>query len=216
MAISQTGSHPRLAIDIGGNIGNYTAELRLREPGLEVHVFEPSLANVRKLTHRFGGDPMVHIVSSAVSDSAATATLYSNEEGSGLASLNKRKLDHFGIDFEKMESVSTLRFEDYWKTALKERAIDLVKLDIEGHEMVALRGFGEALRHTGVVQFEFGGCNIDSRTYFQDFWYFFEAAGFRLSRVTPWGLQRLSRYRESDEFFTATNFLAVNVAASRV
>jgi hypothetical protein len=35
-------TQPKLAIDIGGNLGNYTAELRKRNPSLEIHTFEPS------------------------------------------------------------------------------------------------------------------------------------------------------------------------------
>lgn len=35
------------------------------------------------------------------------------------------------------------------------------------------------------VTFEFGGCNIDTRTYFQDYWYFFKTFGFRVFRITP-------------------------------
>jgi hypothetical protein len=51
----------------------------------------------------------------------------------------------------------------------------MVKMDIEGHELTALKGFGAALDVARVLQFEFGGCNIDSRTYFQDFWYFLKS-----------------------------------------
>jgi len=214
LATSLPGFTPRLAMDIGGNIGNYTAELRSRFPDLEIHVFEPAAANVRRLADRFGRDHRIHVVPCAVSDSAGAATLHSNAEGSGLASLARRRLDHFGIAFDNRESADIIRFEDYWTNVLQRRSIDLVKMDIEGFELAALRGFGAAIGHVRVIQFEFGGCNIDSRTYFQDFWYFFRESGarFTLHRVTPWGLQEIPHYAESDEFFTATNYLAVNAA----
>ena len=61
------------------------------------------------------------------------ATLYSNEDGSGLASLTKRRLDHLGIDFDNMENIQTIRFEDYWKANLNSQHIDICKIDIEGH-----------------------------------------------------------------------------------
>ncbi len=214
LAASLLGPTPRLAMDIGGNVGHYAAELRARFPELEIHVFEPAAANIRKLADRFGQDPRVHVVPRAVSDRPGEATLHSNAAGSGLASLARRRLDHFGIDFDVRESVHTIGFEEYWKDALQGRTIDLVKMDIEGFELPALRGFGAAIDHVRVIQFEFGGCNIDSRTYFQDFWYFFKESGaqFRLYRVTPLGLQEIPRYAESDEFFMTTNYLVVNTA----
>ena len=203
-------SPPLLAIDIGGNVGEYTAELRRANPELEIHTFEPSATNVDKLKKRFEGDKKIKLIPLAVSNTTGTATLFSNEPGSGLASLTKRKLDHFNIPFECKESVDTIRFEDYWTHELDKRHIDIVKLDIEGHELVALNGFGEAIKETSVLQFEFGGCNIDTRTYFQDFWYFFKDSGFDIFRITPLGLEKIKNYRESDEFFSTTNYIAVN------
>lgn len=42
LLLSFLKSRARLAIDIGGNVGNYTAELRRTNPELEIHTFEPS------------------------------------------------------------------------------------------------------------------------------------------------------------------------------
>lgn len=201
---------PLLAIDIGGNVGEYTAELRRTNQNLEIHTFEPSATNIDKLKKRFEGDKNIKLIPLAVSDTSGSATLFSNEPGSGLASLTKRKLDHFNIPFECKESIDTIRFEDYWINALDQRAIDIVKIDIEGHELAALNGFGDAIKKTSVLQFEFGGCNIDTRTYFQDFWYFFKDKNFDIYRITPLGLEKIERYRECDEYFSTTNFIAVN------
>lgn len=199
---------PQLAIDIGGNIGEYTAEVRRRNPLAEIHTFEPSSTNVGELRHRFRDDKNIFIVPFAVSDKVGAATLYSDDHGSGLASLTQRKLDHFGIDFNVKESIDTIRFEDYWIKALNARHLDIVKIDIEGHELAALKGFGNAISSTSVFQFEFGGCNIDTRTFFQDFWYFFKEHEFEIFRITPLGLDRITVYGELDEFFSTTNFIA--------
>ncbi|MFC7299683.1 FkbM family methyltransferase [Herminiimonas aquatilis] len=201
---------PQLGVDIGGNVGNYTAELRRRYPSLEIHTFEPSATNVQKLKARFGNDELVKLVPYAVSDAEGTASLFANQPGSGLGSLTKRKLEHFNIDFSHQETIQTVRFEDYWKDRLNKRRLDIVKIDIEGHELNALNGFGTALHQTRIVQFEFGGCNIDTHTYFQDFWYFFKDQNFDLFRITPIGVQKIQRYAESEEFFATTNYIAVN------
>jgi FkbM family methyltransferase len=209
------GRTPGLAVDIGGNIGDYSAELRKAAPELEIHVFEPSRTNLDRLTRRFGGDPRVTVVPSGVSNSSGTATLYANEPGSGLGSLTRRNLAHFDIAFDHAEPVSVIRFEDYWTQRLGRRDLDIVKIDIEGHELAALDGFGDAIRATRVLQFEFGGSNIDTRTYFQDFWYFFRRFEFDLYRITPFGLAYVDRYREVDETFLVTNYVAVNRRTER-
>lgn len=146
----------------------------------------------------------------AVSDKSGNAVLFSNEPGSGLASLTQRRLDHFNIPFDTTEEVKTIRFEDYWADHLKSRDLDLVKLDIEGHELSALNGFGKAIKAIKVLQFEFGGCNIDTRTYFQDFWYYFKEHDFDIYRITRYGAEPIQQYRELDEFFSTTNYIAVS------
>lgn len=207
---SLLGKKSRLAIDIGGNIGEYTAEIRRLNPDSEIHTFEPSATNIEKLNLRFAHDHKIKVLPFAISDSTGEATLFSDESGSGLASLTRRKLAHFNIEFNMKENVTTIKFEDYWRTELKKRDIDIVKIDIEGHELFALKSFGESVFSTKVIQFEFGGCNIDTRTYFQDFWYFFKERNFDLYRITPLNIEHIKRYRESDEYFRTTNYVAVN------
>lgn len=202
---------PALAVDVGANVGNYTAELRRINPTLEIHTFEPSATNMEKLNNRFKNDNLVKLVPFALSDRTGSATLFSNELGSGLGSLTKRKLDHFNIAFEAKEEISTIRLDDYWKEHLQSRPIDIVKVDIEGHELDALNGFGAALNATKIIQFEFGGCNISTRTFFQDFWYFFKGNNFKIYRITPLGIEKIEHYSESDEYFSTTNYIAVNM-----
>jgi FkbM family methyltransferase len=131
-------------------------------PDAEVHMFEPSQTNIDALGARFGGDEQVTVQPFALASSVTEATLFSDKPRSGLGSSTKRRLDHRGNDFDVSESVKTMVFDNYWKDVLHSRPIDLFKLDIEGHELDALNGSVEALAQTRVVQFKFGGCNIDT------------------------------------------------------
>lgn len=202
------GKLPSLCVDIGGNRGLYTEQILHKFPKCNVTVFEPASVNVKMLRDKFSKFSNVTIEDSAISKENSEATLYSDEVGSGLASLTKRRLDHFGIDFKSTESIKTIRFEDYWKSSLNSKTIDICKIDIEGHELDALMSFGDAINHISIIQFEFGGCNIDTRTFFQDFWYFFQEHKFDLYRISPIGLIKVTCYREVDEFFSTTNYLA--------
>lgn len=209
-AASLTGNaNLSLAIDVGGNVGNYTAAIRKEYPDAEVHMFEPSRTNLDLLSARFASDARVTVQPFALASSVMEATLFSDKPGSGLGSLTKRRLDHRNNGFDVSECVKTAVFDTYWKDVLQSRPIDLFKLDIEGHELDALEGSIEALAKTRLVQFEFGGCNIDTRTYFQDFWYFFNKKNFDLYRITPNGVARIDKYRERDEYFSTTNYLAL-------
>jgi FkbM family methyltransferase len=200
----------RLCVDVGGNKGRYAKEALKLFPAATVHVFEPARVNVDALAETFRTETRVVLHPFALSDRAGDATLYSNAPGSGLASLAQRRLEHHSLILGIEEEVQTIRFEDFWTQTLDRQTIDLVKLDIEGFEIAALEGFGEAIRHVHVVQFEFGGCNIDTRTFFRDFWQFFRKRGFRLYRMTPVGLFEVERYDERLEVFTTTNYVAVS------
>jgi len=204
---------PSLCVDIGGNKGIYTEEILSKFPLCKVVVFEPSISNSNLLHSKFLENANITIVQKAVSNFNGEGVLYSDIDGSGLASLTKRRLEHFDIAFNHSEKTSVIRFEDYWKSELGSENIDFVKLDIEGHELDALNGFGEALKFINVIQFEFGGCNISTRTFWQDFWYFFKENNFDLYRITPFGKIKITKYRELDEFFSTTNFLAKRISA---
>lgn len=200
----------RLCIDVGGNKGRYAKAAADLFPGATIHVFEPAQVNIDAMTEKFTATPRVVLHRAALSDKAGNATLYTNAPGSGMASLAQRRLEHYGFALNIEEQVETLRFADFWAQSLGRSHIDLVKMDIEGYELAALEGFGDAIKHIDVLQFEFGGCNLDTRTYFRDFWYFFRKRGFRLFRLTPFGLLEIPKYEETLEAFTTTNYVAVS------
>jgi hypothetical protein len=90
-----------------------------------------------------------------------------------------------------------------------------MKMDIEGHELSALRGAANALG-TGVIRalaFEFGSGNINSRTFFRDYWELLtKSHNYRIRRVLPGGrLLPVDRYSEELEYFRGvTNYVAVH------
>jgi FkbM family methyltransferase len=200
--------NPNLIIDIGANVGNYSSEILNLYPTTEIHLFEPSKKNFEILNSKFTSNH-VFINNNALSNKKGTGQLFTDKEGSGMASLGKRRLDHFDIDYKESEQVNILTFEEYWRNTLNQRKIDVVKIDVEGFELDVLIGFGLALNDVKIVQFEFGGCNLDTKTTFQDFWYFFKENGFCVNRITPFGLQSLEKYYEIDEYYLTTNYICI-------
>jgi FkbM family methyltransferase len=199
--------------DAGANLGQFLGATlgSFADGSCEVHCFEPGVGTFWRLSGRYRAAANVRLNNLAVGREPGQATLWYDTEGSGIASLTKRDLTHFGVSFDKSETVTITTIDHYCAEHGISR-IDLLKLDIEGHELDALAGastmFGR--QAIGMVMFEFGGCNIDTRTFFRDFWHFFSDRGMRLYRITPGGsLFPLDRYTESLEQFRTTNFLAV-------
>jgi hypothetical protein len=126
---------------------------------------------------------------------------------SGMASLYRRDLIHISIEFNKSEKVEIKRL-DNWLIESKIKA-NVLKIDVEGHELSVLRGLGERIHDFKLIQFEFGGTDIDSRTFFQDFWNFFKDTNFSLYRLTPRGKIPIGSYAETGEVFAFTTYLAI-------
>ena len=92
--------------------------------------------------------------------------------------------------------------------------IDVLKIDVEGHELDVLHGATEMLSsgRIDVVQFEFGGCNLDTRTNLHEFYSLMSAYGYVIHIITKHGLERIEHYREIYEQYRTTNFVAVRSA----
>ncbi len=83
---------------------------------------------------------------------------------------------------------------------------------MEGYELAVLRGATNLFasnRKPMIVQFEFGGAFIDSRTYFRDLWKFFEYYEYNLFRIGKNKLHKIVEYREELETFKTTNIVAI-------
>ena len=174
-----------------------------------MHIFEPSSINIDILKEKFK-DNRVIINSLGLSNKNHICKLFSDKIGSPLASLTKRRVNHFNKTFDQEEDIKVIKFDNYWKKKIKSDIIDLFKIDAEGHELDVLNGIGAKIKDIKVIQFEFGGCNIDTRTFFQDFWYFFKEHNFTIYRITPFTPIKVDEYREIDEKFITTNYFSLN------
>jgi hypothetical protein len=89
------------------------------------------------------------------------------------------------------------------------KEIDLLKIDIEGHELIALKGAINMLKALKInyIQFEFSEFNIESKTYFRDF-YNLLCSNYNIYRVVKNGLYLIGNYNENLEVFQTSNFIA--------
>jgi FkbM family methyltransferase len=198
-----------MVFDVGANVGHY-ANLLYTVFGdrAYIHSFEPSQKtfsaleqNTNKLSklsrHRFG-----------FGETNGRLRLFTNADGSGLASVYQRELGHIGIQLDKSEEIAIKSIDEFC-TENNIDHIHLLKIDVEGHEISVLKGATRMLKAGAIdfIQFEFGGCNIDSRTYFRDFYLLLEQ-DYVIYRIVRDGLYRVERYKEMYEAFITTNYLA--------
>lgn len=210
--LPRQSSEPLVVFDVGSNRGQFLnlARKSLAGKDFHIHCFEPGQKTFESLSSQ-ATDSRVTLNNVAVGNCEESRTLYYDRCGSGMASLTKRELKHRGIQFDQFEEVSVTTIDRYCETH-GIQGIDLLKLDIEGHELDALKGAEKTFSQNAIrlVTFEMGGCNIDTRTFFRDFWNFFTDQKMTLHRITPSGsLIEIRRYKETHEQFRTTNFVAI-------
>ena len=193
-------------LDIGANRGDYSLEFSKKFSCVPIYAFEPALETFNILQSKTQ-KIKIFCINLGIGEKSKTAELYYDSLGSGLASLSQRDLSHIKVNFDLHETISIVTLDEWLKN---DQILDdlIVKMDIEGYELFALKGAQEALEaQIQLIQFEFGGANIDSRTFFRDFWLLLSPR-FDIYRLSAKGLDLLTQYSEGYEIFINTTYYA--------
>lgn len=196
----------QVILDVGSNIGDWSRLARATWPDAQIHAFEPSSATFTELVAA-SAEIDVLPVRAACGEAEGDAVLYAVPALSILSSLYMRDLQGHRLTMSESETVPVVTLDGYCADQGISQ-VDYLKIDAEGHDLAVLKGAAGLLEAGAVrfVQFEFGGANIDSRTYLRDFVRLLEPT-HRIHRMLSDGLTQL-RYTELDEVFTTSNFLA--------
>jgi len=134
--------------DVGANIGLYSKlAARAVGPTGEVHAFEPSLRVLDYLRRNVVGLPQVRIVTKGVGAAPGKAILYVPAQNLGCSSALAKQGEPLEIELTSLDA--------YRRTLASRRAVNFIKMDIEGFEPEALAGMGELLRERPIVMMEF-------------------------------------------------------------
>jgi FkbM family methyltransferase len=208
-ALLADGASLRTAVDAGANVGAWSNAVAYRWPQATVHAFEPSDTVHERLVSRCAGQN-IHCVRAALSDVSRTAVLNHVPGLTGMSSLHVRDLAEHGLAMTTSESVLCVTLDEYASEKGRGLAhVDFLKIDVEGHDFAVLQGATTLLdaSRVSLIQFEFGGSNIDSRTFLRDFVRLLEPR-YDLYHVLLNGIVPL-HYSERQEIFVTRNFLAL-------
>lgn len=131
--------HPRVIYDIGANAGTWTLLAKSIYPHAIVHAFEPLTCHTKTFEANTARLANVHLhkiaLGAAATEQAMQVATFS-DESSLLQALNTIS----GLEeTATFENVSVVRLDDY----VREKGLplpDVLKLDVQGYELEALRG----------------------------------------------------------------------------
>ena len=193
--------------DVGANKGEWSRAVRERVGDVRLFLFEPQATCAPYLEI----DGAV-LTQAAVGETDGRAVLHSPGDAAGNASLHIRSDTYFAEQRFASSEVMVVSLDSFMDTHAIQ-SVDFMKMDIEGHELFALRGAARAVARGAIraLSFEFGSGNINSRTFFRDYWDLLTNHSYEIYRVLPRGRTlRIFRYDEDLEYFRGvSNYLAV-------
>jgi FkbM family methyltransferase len=134
-----------VVVDAGANIGIYSEFLsRCVGSNGVVYSFEPSPDNFKRLRSATRNLSNVHVCQAAVGELSGKSELYLSD---------KLNVDHRAYvaeeDSRRAIPIEMVALDDYFEPG---KSIDLIKIDIQGYELHALRGAKRVLRENPEIK----------------------------------------------------------------
>jgi FkbM family methyltransferase len=140
--LARLGFVPRSLIDVGANVGQFTAAALYQWPDLEVHAFEPLPKESRQLQENFVGQPNVHVENLAIGEDEGVAVLHRHAHSlsSSLLPVTLAARDRFSWAAASAEiEVPVRRLDSLFSSAVLPSPV-LLKIDVQGFEWQVLTG----------------------------------------------------------------------------
>jgi FkbM family methyltransferase len=204
-------------LDVGGNVGSYSIAIMQAAPKASVYAFEPhpvTFGRLQAAAERWG----FVAINAGCGEQQGVLVLHDyadDPSGSAHATLYREVIEeiHRGASAGREVAITTVdRF-------LREQdigAVNLLKIDTEGHEYQVLLGAQHALAagNFDVIHFEFNEMNVFSRRFLRDFRELLQ--GFELHRLLPTDLLPLEARGAPlfQELFGYQNIIAVRARAA--
>lgn len=201
-----TSGNSPVVIDGGANVGAYSLAVQAVNPKAKIYAFEPVNSTFKQLQENVKHCPNVTVVQKGLykENKEQEIHLFPSTTHSSLYDIKGWK--HTS---EETETI-LLTAGDSFLESHKIPNVDLLKIDIEGAEYDAIKGFEKSLR-TGkirAVQFEYGYINITTKKLLIDYYEYFESVGYTVGKIFP-KIVEFRKYSHKHEDFLGPNFIAV-------
>jgi FkbM family methyltransferase len=195
---------PKLLLDVGANVGDWTLLARSRCPGAEIHAFEVSPPTHARLVERTKALPRVMCRNVGLSDAPGSLRLRHYADVPELTTATD-----YPHPFPATELEGRVVTGDSHAAEHGIEHVDLLKIDVEGMERAVLAGFSGMLgrRAIDLVQFEYGRVSILTHVLLRDFHELFAAHGYVVGKIFPDHVE-FRPYDFQDEDFLGPNYLA--------
>jgi FkbM family methyltransferase len=140
-----------LIVDVGANVGLFTAKLLEHRPRGRAICFEPVSTFTERCRQRFRLNPNVRVEALALGNRNERTTIYKSRHNPGGNSVVKVQVEKYAKENAvtwDQEEVEVRVFDD-WAREQGLGRVDLIKTDTEGHDYAVLQGVVPYLERTG-------------------------------------------------------------------
>lgn len=144
----------KIIFDVGANVGQTVGSYRSRFPNAVIHSFEPFEESFQKLKKHCASIEKVHAHHLAIADTIGTAELHTHGDSVANSLLPNAETSDLALPSSMSESKGTalvpITTLDAFCADQKIDHIDILKMDIQGAELRALRGASDLLARAAI------------------------------------------------------------------
>ena len=208
------GRPAKLVVDVGASVGRMTATYLRLFPQACIHAFEPHPDSHARLVAAVGGEPRVHVEHAAVTDVEGSIMLHANRLRATSSTLRRpthgRRYFPAADGWVRDIEVPSITLDAYCARRGIEH-IDVLKMDVQGGELAALRGAKRLLaerRIAAIFTEVFFVPHYAGAPLFHAIWSHLEIFGYTLFTLFPTREGRNGQLRFGDAIFISPQLRA--------
>ena len=210
--VRERSSGPLFVLDVGAHKGDWAKAVLTRKPDAVIYCFEIVPALARMVRNCLAGYPTAYVCDYGLSSASHEVEVFWNKTWDTMSAIAPRHEDQAFVGTDVTRIAAHVKTGDEVVTHLRNPKVDLIKIDVEGHEIEVLSGFQKTLKspelRPRIIQFEYGQTWLPSRHALQEAYMLLEPAGYVIGRLHPDGVD-FKAYAFKDDHFRMGNHVAM-------